>query len=738
MKFILDKAEGNVISGWAMRLAFPEQTVRLMIKINHEKEFSILANLHRRDLLSKQIHPTGNCGFTLILPENDRLYPGDTVTVLAVEDDMGGKNKTTILSTSVIVQPANEVMPSGFSSILLPSSKSDAKSLKLAFIGHSHIACMESGAKQLEKDFNASINYVQLHNTTFLRNSCLGLLDFANYDEEKLQQVVSSATESVSVAVLCPQGNAHNSAALVNHNHSEAFLFKTIEKWMLEYRRMLSALGRFVRSPALVLPAPPPVNSDIILDNPGSFAEKVALHGVTSDEVRLRVWLHQTRLMQQIAAECGLFFLELPQEVFSDSGLLHERFQGRDPTHANAAYGKLIIRHLANLLEKPGWASTISCSTVQDQNNISTNKGAVSKQDKRYHPYVDLPDQAFWKQAVAEVPIRQFDPVREVPFKIQGSDRVATAGSCFAQHISKRIRSSGFQFLVTETFADSVIPDGQSREVYDFSARYGNIYTTRQLGQLFDRAFGYFCPLEDHWLRPDERFCDPFRPRIEPSGFESVEELVADRQRHLAAVRDMFSQLDIFIFTLGLTECWVSRLDGAAYPIAPGVAGGKFDLEKYKFVNFGVNEIVSDLESFIRKLRLVNPRAKLILTVSPVPLAATYEPYHVLVATTYSKSVLRVAADMVSRSCKQVYYFPSFEIITGSYNRGCYFGSDLRSVTEEGIDHVMTIFMRNLTEGGGLPFPSNTVMNINLEYEKQMQEMVALAEAACDEELLQR
>jgi hypothetical protein len=200
----------------------------------------------------------------------------------------------------------------------------------------------------------------------------------------------------------------------------------------------------------------------------------------------------------------------------------------------------------------------------------------------------------------------------------------------------------------------------------------------------------------------------------------------------------MFSQLDIFIFTLGLTECWVSRLDGAAYPIAPGVAGGEFDPEKYKFINFGVNEIVSDLESFIRKLRLVNPEAKLILTVSPVPLAATYEPDHVLVATTYSKSVLRVAADMVSRSCKQVYYFPSFEIITGSYNRGRYFGQDLRSVTEEGVDHVMTVFMRNLIEASQSFFPSDEGRNGESEFDKHMQEMAALAEAACDEELLQR
>ena len=40
----------------------------------------------------------------------------------------------------------------------------------------------------------------------------------------------------------------------------------------------------------------------------------------------------------------------------------------------------------------------------------------------------------------------------------------------------------------------------------------------------------------------------------------------------------------------------------------------------------------------------MNPKARLVLTVSPVPLAATASGSHVLPATIYSKSVLRAAA----------------------------------------------------------------------------------------------
>ena len=84
---------------------------------------------------------------------------------------------------------------------------------------------------------------------------------------------------------------------------------------------------------------------------------------------------------------------------------------------------------------------------------------------------------------------------------------------------------------------------------------------------------------------------------------------------------------------------------------------------------------------------------------SPVPLVATAEPdAHVLSATTYSKSVLRVAAETLRRAQPNVHYFPSYEIITGAFNRGRYFARDLRNVTEDGVRHVMRLFMAHATD----------------------------------------
>lgn len=321
------------------------------------------------------------------------------------------------------------------------------------------------------------------------------------------------------------------------------------------------------------------------------------------------------------------------------------------------------------------------------------------------NPYTTLPDKAFWRRAVARLPRDQVDPVGDFRLRIDVDTRVATGGSCFAQHIARHLSQAGYFHLVTEPGHPILASEVRRASNYGlFSCRYGNIYTARQLVQLFDRAYGRFEPEEDVWIQAPDVVLDPFRPRVEPGGFNSEAEMRADRAQHLSAVRTMFESLDVFIFTLGLTECWRSRSDGAVFPLCPGVEGGTFDPDRHEFYNQPVEDVVSDLAAFAVALRTVNPAAQIVLTVSPVPLVATAQPgEHVLSATAYSKSVLRVAADSVRRRMSDVHYFPALEIITGAFNRGEYFGEDLRDVRESGVQHVMRLFMHHAAGANPLP-----------------------------------
>ena len=315
------------------------------------------------------------------------------------------------------------------------------------------------------------------------------------------------------------------------------------------------------------------------------------------------------------------------------------------------------------------------------------------------HPYQSLGHDAFWKRSVAGPAIQDVDPVGEAKFILARNHKVATAGSCFAQHIARHLRQCGFNYLVTES-AHPLVPSHLA-EHYNFgtfTARYGNVYTSRQMVQLLRRAYGLFVPHEDVWRRDDGALIDPFRPQIQPHGFSTMEEFDADRRQHFAAVRKAIESLDCFVFTLGLTECWRSQLDGAVFPVCPGVSGGTFDPNAHEFHNLTFNEVLADLHALWTFVHNINPNARMILTVSPVPLVATASGQNVLTATTYSKSLLRAAAGEFSSNLDDVAYFPSYEIITGSYSKGQYFAPDLRSVTEAGVSHVMRLFLKHYTD----------------------------------------
>ena len=310
------------------------------------------------------------------------------------------------------------------------------------------------------------------------------------------------------------------------------------------------------------------------------------------------------------------------------------------------------------------------------------------------HPYEDLPKRAFWKTAVAEPGPDGIVGIADCRRPLKREDRIATAGSCFAQHIARRLHARGFNYLDVEPAPRLLSAEDRMRFGYGlFSARYGNIYTTTQLRQLIDRASGRFVPAERTWHK-DGRWYDPFRPSIEPNGFASEEEAIVSQAAHLRAVIRLLRQTDVFIFTLGLTEAWRSREDGAIYPICPGIIAGTFDPERHEFVNLNHAEVLRDMNVALRMLRKYNPSVRVLLTVSPVPLTATASGSHVLTATTHSKSVLRAVAGQLTTTYDWVDYFPSYELVTAPVFRGRAYETNMRSVREAGVDFVMDTFFR--------------------------------------------
>ncbi len=327
------------------------------------------------------------------------------------------------------------------------------------------------------------------------------------------------------------------------------------------------------------------------------------------------------------------------------------------------------------------------------------------------NPYAKLPDYCFWPRVMANSTSWMLNPVTSSK-KIGKNEKVSTMGSCFAQHMSKYISNIGLNYYVAEKAPPSMDPlEAKNLNYGIFSARYGNVYTVRQALQLLHRSTGKFIPKDSIWKK-GSKFIDPFRPQIQPNGFSSESELDESRKSHLSSVKDIFLTSDWIVFTLGLTEAWRSKVDGAVFPLAPGVSGGSFDQDSHEFINFNINEVKEDLFNLIKETKELNPNIKFLLTLSPVPLNATYENKHIVVSTTYSKSVLRVAIAEAENTFENVFYFPSYEIFTSSSTRGAYFGPDHREVLDLGVKHAMRLFGENFISKEDSQSLSNSDLNL--------------------------
>lgn len=307
--------------------------------------------------------------------------------------------------------------------------------------------------------------------------------------------------------------------------------------------------------------------------------------------------------------------------------------------------------------------------------------------DRSGCPYNGLPEKAFFRNDTLRRGDLAFAP--DPALTLTSSTRVMSAGSCFAARIADFIRKSGITYLAAE---DRIAADDAVREETPnvFSLRYGNIYTTRHLMQLLQRATGELAFAAPIAQDANGRYRNLLRPSV--LSYASPTLLLADDAAHLRNVAAMVREADVFIFTLGLTETWLDLQSGLALPSTPGCGHGAFDPARHAFHNATLEEVVDELQQSIDLLRRLNPALRVLLTLSPVPLVATYTPVSAVEATFYSKSLLRQAIAIACASRSQVSYFPSYEIITNPHVIAQNFAADMRSISDAGVTRVMAHF----------------------------------------------
>jgi hypothetical protein len=238
---------------------------------------------------------------------------------------------------------------------------------------------------------------------------------------------------------------------------------------------------------------------------------------------------------------------------------------------------------------------------------------------------------------------------------ISKSTRIASMGSCFAREIKTVLLREGFAYITEETDHPA------SKHA---SAAWERLYNSFSMRQIFEYTFENWKPDPRWWIAPrSNKVQDPYRRIIL---YDSVEEAETDFAHHIECSRRALEQAEILIITLGLTEVWQSTTDGAVVclPSGPYVNEGG-DMSRYRFRVTRYAENLDNLERAHGILRAHNPGCKLLVTVSPVHMWATFrEDLDVISASCNSKSTLRAVADEFCTRHDNVFYFPAYEMAT--------------------------------------------------------------------------
>jgi len=250
------------------------------------------------------------------------------------------------------------------------------------------------------------------------------------------------------------------------------------------------------------------------------------------------------------------------------------------------------------------------------------------------------------------------------PF-ITRNTKITAFGSCFAANISKYLAARNFNILT----------DGNKdkENANSYVVRFGEgMVNTYAILQQFEWAFYNKTPSGDLW-----------------HGYDATS-FGYDESIRIETLK-IFDKTDVFIITLGLSEVWFDEVTGDVFWRA--VPKDKYDPSRHKFRVVSTEQNRENITSIINIIKRNKPESKIIFTLSPIPLTATFRAVSCITANSVSKANLRSALDESIRNTEypdDVFYWPSYEIVTEGFLDK--FLPDRRHIKPSILDYIMGLF----------------------------------------------
>ena len=278
-------------------------------------------------------------------------------------------------------------------------------------------------------------------------------------------------------------------------------------------------------------------------------------------------------------------------------------------------------------------------------------------------------------------------PSLKPKFLLEAPARVFTIGSCFARNIELALADHEGIELPTSAFS---VPESE----WEFRPNgLLNEYNPGTISQRILSAVGGEDDPQETIVKEKEGFVDLLLPGGSPISFERA----VERRSEIGGIYESLVSSDLVIVTLGLVEAWFDEETGLFLNRMPTRRDIRRHPERYSFHRLGVSDALPLLDRAFGGLIDAGVE-RVLLTVSPVPLGTTFTGGDVVVANSFSKSVLRVCAEELSQKYPQVDYFPSYEMVSsgglGSFNPDNIHVSD--AVVRRVTGHMLNQYFPNL------------------------------------------
>lgn len=276
----------------------------------------------------------------------------------------------------------------------------------------------------------------------------------------------------------------------------------------------------------------------------------------------------------------------------------------------------------------------------------------------------------------------QIDP----GFSIARSQSVYTIGSCFARNVEEVLLAQGITVPTAHFSAPNEEAPGRPNRVLNQYHPGTMLQCIQATTQPVDERALY--AKGDDGEVVDSLLATGGRPVARDRAMER-------RQQIVDLYKSGLDKSEVVVITLGLVEAWYDLKDQIYLNEAPPPPLIRSDPDRFEFRQIDVSNSKAMIFEMIERL-LEGGRRKIVITVSPVPLQVTFAGGDALMRNMFSKSVLRIVAEMATQAFPDVDYFPSYEIIVTSGLPA--FGNDnvhvRPMVVEKVVNHMVSLYVR--------------------------------------------